>query len=112
MGVTPIGAEAKTGGAESDSRPGASVAELSAPFFAKIRQGQQKPERGVFAWPYIGLMRMYSEERRHKALFRSNPATLIVSAIWGINPGPVNGGSRKRKEMAGLYAAYASFLIR
>jgi hypothetical protein len=47
-----------------------------------------------------------------KALFRSNPANVILSAVWGFEPASPTGGQRKRKELASLYAAYVSFLNR
>jgi hypothetical protein len=47
-----------------------------------------------------------------KALFRSNPANVILSTVWGFESASPTGGQRKRKELASLYAAYVSFLNR
>ena len=90
------------------------------PFFARVRQGPQKPERGVLRGLYVVLVRINSgansEFARHrfsdgcKVLIRNSPASLIFSTVWGFDSGSATGGRRKRKELASLYAAYVSFL--
>jgi hypothetical protein len=103
----------------SDSSP---AARAGLRFSARLRQGAQKPERGVPNRVYPGFVRMNlgmsNKLARHsfsdgwKALFRSNPANVILSTVWGFEPASPTGGRRKRKELASLYAAYVSFLNR
>lgn len=89
-------------------------------FFARVRQGQQKPERGVLRGLYVAFVRINSgannEPARHsfsdrwKAPIRCSPASLIFSTVWGFDAASTTGARRKRKELASLYAAYVSFL--
>ena len=59
-----------------------------------------------------GKLARHSFSDGWKALFRSNPANVILSTVWGFEPASPVGGRRKRKELASLYAAYVSFLNR
>ena len=56
------------------------------------------------------VVRINSGATNKKALIRSSPASVIFSAVWGFDSASTTCGRRKRKELASLYAAYASFL--
>ena len=79
-------------------------------FFARVRQGQQKPERGVLRGLYVAVVRINSGTNNKKSLIRCSLASLIFSTVWGFDAALATGARRKRKELASLYAAYASFL--
>jgi hypothetical protein len=78
--------------------------------FAKTRQAQQNPKRGSGGGLYIALVRIDSGMNNKKARIRTSPASFIFSTVWGFDSASTTCGRRKRKELATLYAAYASLL--
>jgi hypothetical protein len=59
---------------------------------------------------YVPFVRINSGANNGKAPIRCSPASLIFSTVWGFDAASTTGTRRKRKELASLYAAYASFL--
>jgi hypothetical protein len=55
-------------------------------------------------------VRINSGANHKQAVFRSSPASLIFSAVWGFESVSTMVGRCQRKKLASLYAAYASFL--
>ena len=68
------------------------------------------PREGSGGGLYVRLVRIDSGMNNKKARIRTSPASLIFSAVWGFDSASTTCGRRKRKELATLYAAYASFL--
>ena len=68
------------------------------------------PREGSGGGLYVRLVRIDSGMNNKKARVRTSPASLIFSAVWGFDSASTTCGRRKRKELATLYAAYASFL--